>query len=105
MLKRLQWRFIRIAMGSTLLVFVFLLAAINVLSYGRLLQGADAMLRFISDNDGRLPEYAAGPLRGPAAGTGGPLHGGDALFHPVFCGARRRYDGHRCGNGAHGRRI
>ena len=66
MLKRLQWRFIRIAMGSTLLVFVFLLAAINVLSYGRLLQGADAMLRFISDNDGRLPEYAqvlSGDLR------------------------------------------
>lgn len=66
MLKRLQWRFIRIAMGSTLLVFVFLLAAINILSYGRLLQGADAMLRFISDNDGRLPEYAqvlSGDLR------------------------------------------
>lgn len=58
MLKRLQRRFIRIAMGSTLLVFLFLLVAINALNYGRLLQGADAMLRFISGSGGRLPEYA-----------------------------------------------
>lgn len=66
MLKRLQWRFIRIAMGSTLAVFLFLLLAINAINYGRLLQGADAMLRFISDNDGRLPEYGqilAGEMR------------------------------------------
>ena len=58
MLKQLQWRFIRIAMGSTLAVFLFLLLAINAISYIRLLEGADAMLRFISDNGGRLPEYA-----------------------------------------------
>ena len=70
MLKRLQWRFIRITMGSTLAVLLLLLAAINLLNYWDFQRNADAMLRLIADNNGRLPEYgqvAAGELR-PAPG-------------------------------------
>ena len=57
MLRRLQWRFIRVAMVSLLVVFLFLLAAINLLNYWNFRGGADAMLRLIADNDGRLPDY------------------------------------------------
>lgn len=57
MLKRLRWKFIRIAMGSMLAVFCFLLIAINVINYWQFLGSADAMLRLIGQNDGRLPEY------------------------------------------------
>ena len=57
MLKKLQWRFIRVAMLSLLVVFLFLLAAINLLNYWNFKGSADAMLRLIAANDGRLPDY------------------------------------------------
>lgn len=57
MLKKLQWRFIRVAMLSLLVVFLFLLAAINLLNYWNFRGSADAMLRLIAANDGRLPDY------------------------------------------------
>ena len=57
MLKRLRWKFIRIAMGSMLAVFCFLLIAINLINYWQFLGSADAMLRLIGRNDGRLPDY------------------------------------------------
>lgn len=57
MLKKLQWRFIRVAMLSLLVVFLFLLTAINLLNYWNFQSGADAMLRLIAANDGRLPDY------------------------------------------------
>lgn len=57
MLKRLRWKFIRIAMGSMLAVFCFLLIAINLINYWQFLSSADAMLRLIGQNGGRLPEY------------------------------------------------
>lgn len=57
MLKRLQHRFIRIAMGSLLAVFLFLLIAINWINSWSFREGADAMLRLIAENDGRLPDY------------------------------------------------
>ena len=57
MLRRLQWRFIGIAMGATLAVLVLLLTAINLLNYFNFLGSADAMLRLIAENGGQLPEY------------------------------------------------
>ena len=57
MLKHLRWKFIRIAMGSMLAVFCFLLLAINLINYWQFLGSADAMLRLIGQNGGRLPEY------------------------------------------------
>ena len=57
MLKQLQWRFIRIAMGSMLAVLLFLLTGINLLYYWNFRSGADAMLRLIAENNGFLPEY------------------------------------------------
>lgn len=66
MLKSLRWKFIRITMGSMLAVFCFLLIAINLINYWQFLGSADAMLRLIGENDGRLPDYGqilAGELR------------------------------------------
>ena len=40
MLKQLQWRFIRIAMGSMLAVLLFLLTGINLLYYWNFRSGA-----------------------------------------------------------------
>ena len=66
MLRRLQWRFIGITMGATLAVLLLLLGAIHLINYWNFRSSADAMLRLIAENDGRLPEYgqvAAGELR------------------------------------------
>ena len=57
MLRRLRWKFIRITMGSMLAVFCFLLVAINLINYWQFLSSADAMLRLIGQNGGRLPNY------------------------------------------------
>ena len=58
MLKKLRWRFIRIAMLSLLAVFVLLFIGVQLIGSLRISRSADALLRLIADNGGTLPAYA-----------------------------------------------
>jgi len=58
MLKKLRWRFIRIAMLSLLFVFAALLIGILLFGWLRIDRSADALLGLIARNGGELPAYA-----------------------------------------------
>ena len=57
MYRRLQRKFVAIAMGSLLLIFIVIIGAINIYSYYYMNNIADGLLSKLADNDGRFPEY------------------------------------------------
>ena len=55
--KKLKKRFVRIAMGSLLLVIILLAAEFYFVGYNRVFAQKDALLDFIAENDGVIPVY------------------------------------------------
>ena len=68
MIKKLQIKFILIAMGSLLLVLLVIIGGANVISWSNMKTDADDILLLLSENDGAFPEFG-GP-KGPK-----PPHG------------------------------
>lgn len=57
MYRKLQHKFVIIAMGSLLLIIIVLIGAINIYSYYYMNDIADGLLNRLAENDGRFPEY------------------------------------------------
>jgi len=57
MIKKLQRKFILIAMGSLLLVLLVIIGGANVLSWGNVKADADNILLLLSENDGTFPDF------------------------------------------------
>lgn len=55
MIRKLQRRFIAVAMASVILVLALLIGSINVLNYHSVISEADETLRMIADNGGSFP--------------------------------------------------
>ncbi|TCO70388.1 sensor histidine kinase [Marinisporobacter balticus] len=57
MIKKLQRKFIIIAVSSVVLVILVIATFINVLNYGQIGRHADAILTVLSENDGHFPKH------------------------------------------------
>ena len=55
MIKRLQKKFIIIAMGSLFLILLIILGAVNGIHFYQLDQKADALLTLLAENEGKFP--------------------------------------------------
>lgn len=55
MLKKLQVRFVLMAMSVVLTVLAVIIAGINILNYGSVVREADAVLELLSENEGTFP--------------------------------------------------
>ena len=64
MIKRLQRKFVLIAMGSLLAVMVVLVGAINAVNFVQMDRRADRLLELISQNGGGFPAGGKEPHRG-----------------------------------------
>ena len=64
MIRRMQAKLILVSMLSLLLVLAVILGCVNALNYRSLVQEADAVLKLLAENDGRLPKF--GEIRGEA---------------------------------------
>lgn len=60
MLKRLQRKFIGIAMGSLLLILLVLLGALNGAKFYQMQQKTGTLLSILAENEGRFPEIKGG---------------------------------------------
>lgn len=61
MIKKLQRRFIMVAMSSIFAVLIVLIGALNVVSYINLVDKADAILDVLVENDARFPKMIGMP--------------------------------------------
>lgn len=61
MIKKLQRRFIMVAMSSIFAVLIVLIGALNVVSYINLVDKADAILDVLVENDARFPKMLGMP--------------------------------------------
>lgn len=57
MYRRLQRKFIAIAMGSLLLIIIVIIGTINIYNYYYMDNVADGLLSQLANNDGRFPRY------------------------------------------------
>lgn len=57
MYRRLQRRFVAIAMGSLLLIITVIIGTINIYNFYYMNSIANRLLNQLADNDGRFPEY------------------------------------------------
>ena len=57
MIRRMQAKLILVSMLSLLLVLAVILGCVNALNYHSLVQEADAVLKLLAENDGRLPKF------------------------------------------------
>lgn len=64
MIKRLQRKFVLIAMGSLLAVMVVLVGAINAVNFVQMDRRADRLLELISQNGGGFPAGGKEPHGG-----------------------------------------
>ena len=55
MIKKLQVRFVLMAMSVVLTVLAVIIAGINILNYGSVVREADAVLELLSENEGTFP--------------------------------------------------
>ena len=60
MIKRLQRKFIAIAMGSLFVILLVILAAVNGVTYYQMNQNADNLLTLLAQNEGKFPELERG---------------------------------------------
>ena len=56
MIKRLQRKFIAIAMGSLFVILLVILAVVNGVTYYQMNQNADNLLSLLAQNEGKFPE-------------------------------------------------
>ena len=68
MIRKLQWRFIGIAILSVFLVLVILIGAINVLNYSSVVTDADGTLTMLAENGGRFPGFSGKNYTPPREG-------------------------------------
>ena len=73
MIKRLQRKFVLIAMGSLLAVLAVLVGAVNAVNFVQMDRRADRLLEMISQNGGRFPMGEKEPHRGERPGKEGLL--------------------------------
>lgn len=67
MIRRLQRKFVAIAMGSLLAVMVVVIGAINAANFVQINSRAQWLLQTLAENDGRFPEFEKGkPARAGA---------------------------------------
>lgn len=57
MYRKLQYKFVGIAMGSLLLIIVVIIGAINIYNYYYMNNIANGLLQQLADNNGRFPQY------------------------------------------------
>lgn len=68
MIKRLQRKFIAIAMGSLFLILLVILSGVNGVTFYQMNQNADSLLHLLAENEGRFPDFA--PLPPPKKDSG-----------------------------------
>lgn len=73
MIKRLQRKFIAIAMGSLFVILLVILAAVNGVTYYQMNQNADNLLTLLAQNEGKFPELERG-MRPPKELGPNPAH-------------------------------
>lgn len=73
MIKRLQRKFIAIAMGSLFVILLVILAAVNGVTYYQMNQNADNLLTLLAQNEGKFPELERG-MRPPKDLGPNPAH-------------------------------
>ena len=56
MIKKLQSKFIMIAMASVFIVIVLLIGSINIANFTHTTKKADDLLSMLAENNGRFPE-------------------------------------------------
>ena len=64
MIKKLQRRFIAVAMASVLLVLTLLIGLINILNYQSTVSESDETLQMLADNNGSFPQFMTIPQAG-----------------------------------------
>ena len=64
MIKRLQRKFIAIAMGSLFVILLVILAVVNGVTYYQMNQNADNLLSILAQNEGKFPELDWGSESG-----------------------------------------
>lgn len=57
MIKKLQYRFILVAMLSMLMVLTIIMGAINIMNYRNVTESADQVLTILKDNGGSFPAF------------------------------------------------
>ena len=70
MIRRLQRKFVAIAMGSLLAVMVVVIGAINAANFVQINSRAQWLLQTLAENDGRFPEFEKGKPPGPVPKMG-----------------------------------
>ena len=65
MIKKLQRKFVLIAMGSLFLVIVALIGTVNIVNLYQIGKKADSLLSLLAENNGRFPEMQKGGGRQP----------------------------------------
>lgn len=73
MIKRLQRKFIAIAMGSLFIILLVILAVVNGVTYYQMNQNADNLLTLLALNEGKFPELDRG-IRPPKGMGPNPAH-------------------------------
>lgn len=70
MIKKLQRKFVMIAMSSLLLVMLLVIGSINAINFHQTDQRIDRLLQMLIDNEGRFPKFEKDKHRPPRPGQG-----------------------------------
>ena len=91
MIKRLQRKFVAIAMGSLLLILLLLLGAVNGVNLYQLNARANHLLHLLADNEGKFP--AQEPGKRPQGGRGGIMLSPETPFEVRYFTVKATADG------------